>query len=191
MRKLKLIVSWLCLLYLTLYIPFAFMVYFSPWYRLNCHLHYLSKRITPEKVNIFIKELTGFFLHRMNLETHWTDKEKFHLDEVRGIFDFLAGTAVLSLLLFGLLFDKKYIRKFAGINILVILLLIMIVPFFSYFWVSILHPLLFNNFAWKTNPRDVSYYLLPRAFFKYSMAFLIIFSLIENSALWFWFKKKK
>lgn len=49
MRILKLVVSWFSLLYLTLYIPFAFMVYFSPWYKLNCRLHPISQRIPTEK----------------------------------------------------------------------------------------------------------------------------------------------
>jgi hypothetical protein len=191
MRKLKLIVSWLSLLYLTLYIPFALMVYFSPWYRLNCRLHSVSKRIEREDAKTFVSELTGFFLHRKNLETHWSEKEKFHLSEVRCIFDFLAGGAILSLVLLGLLFDKKHTRKLAGTNILIIVLLTIIIPFFPYFWVSILHPLFFNNLAWKTNPMDVSFYLLPNAFFKYSIVFLITFSFIENSAIWFCFRGRK
>ncbi|HLP45003.1 MAG TPA: hypothetical protein VK469_03615, partial [Candidatus Kapabacteria bacterium] len=91
MRIFKLVIAWFSLLYLTLYIPFAFMVYFSPWYRLNCRIHPISQRIPTEKASVYINELTGFFLHRNQLETTWSAKEKFHLSEVRGIFDFLAG----------------------------------------------------------------------------------------------------
>ena len=184
MRILKLVVSWFSLLYLTLCIPFAFMVYFSPWYKLNCRLHPISQRIPTEKASVYIHELTGFFLHSHPLETDWSAKEKFHLTEVRGIFDILAGAAILSLALFGFTFNKKHTRKFAGINLLIIISLLLIIPFFRYFWVSILHPLLFNNLAWKTNPGDVSFFLLPPAFFYYSTIFLIAASFIINLSLW-------
>jgi hypothetical protein len=176
---------------LTLYIPFAFMVYFSPWYLLNCRLDPVSKRIKPEKANVYIHELTGFFFHRHHLETDWSAKEKFHLDEVRGIFDVLSCAAALSLAFLGFMFDKKHVRKFAGINMLIILSLTLILPFFHYFWVSILHPLLFNNLAWKTNPMDVSFYLLRPSFFKYSTVLLIIFSFIENLTLWLCMEHRK
>ncbi|MCX6584930.1 MAG: DUF1461 domain-containing protein [Candidatus Aminicenantes bacterium] len=118
------------------------------------------------------------------METDWSAKEKFHLNEVRGIFDVLAGTAILSLALFGFTFNKKHTRKLAGINTLIIISLLLIIPFFRYFWVSILHPLLFNNLAWKTNPMDVSFFLLPPAFFMYSTIFLIAVSFIINLSLW-------
>lgn len=191
MRILKLVVSWFSLFYLTLYIPFAFMVYFSPWYRVNCRIHPISQRIPTGKVSVYIHELTGFFLHGNQLETNWSEKEKFHLREVRGIFDFLAGTAFLSLVLFVFTFNKKYTRKLAGINLLIIISLILIIPFFRYFWISILHPVLFNNLAWRTNPGDVSFFLLPPSFFKYSTIFLIVFSFIENITIWLCFQDKK
>lgn len=190
MRILKLVISWFSLLYLTLYIPFAFMVYFSPWYRLNCRIHPISQRIPPEKASVYIHELTGFFLHRNQLETNWSTKEKFHLKEVRGIFDFLAGAAILFLAFFGFTFNKKSTRKFAGINLLIIISLTLIIPFFRYFWISLLHPLLFNNLAWRTNPGDVSFFLLPPSFFQYSTVSLIVFSFIENITIWLCFRDK-
>ncbi|MCX6582821.1 MAG: DUF1461 domain-containing protein [Candidatus Aminicenantes bacterium] len=191
MRILKLVVSWFSLLYVTLYIPFAFMVYFSPWYKLNCRLHLISQRIPTEKASIYIHELTGFFLHSHQLETGWSAKEKFHLNEVRGIFDILAGAAILSLALFGFTFNKKHTRKLAGINLLIIISLTLIIPFFRYFWISILHPLLFNNLAWRTNPMDVSFFLLPPAFFYYSTILLITVSFIINLSLWLSFRDSK
>lgn len=188
-QVLKRLVSWFCLLYLTLYIPFGFMVYFSPWYLLNCRLNPISRRIDPGKARIYINELTGFFLHRVFLETGWSEKEKFHLNEVRGIFDYLAGMAIISLALLGIMFNKEYIGKLAKVNMLIILSLILILPFFRYFWVSILHPLLFNNMAWKTNRLDVSFYLLRPSFFIYSTIFLIISSFIENFVICLSFRR--
>ncbi|MCX6584907.1 MAG: hypothetical protein NT166_32445 [Candidatus Aminicenantes bacterium] len=191
MQILKFVIAWFSLLYLTLYIPFAFMVYFSPWYKLNCRLHPISQRIPTEKASVYVHQLTGFFLHCHPLETDWSAKEKFHLNEVLGIFDVLAGTAILSLALFGFTFNKKHTRKLAGINMLIIISLLIIIPFFRYFWVSILHPLLFNNLAWKTNPMDVSFFLLPPAFFYYSTILLIAVSFIINLSLWLSFRVRK
>jgi hypothetical protein len=188
MRILKRFISWFSLLYLTLYIPFAFMVYFSPWYKLNCRLHPISQRIPIEKANVYIHQLTGFFIHTHPLETDWSPKEKFHMTEVRDIFDFLAGAAILSLAFFCLLFNKKHTGKCAAINLVIILSLTIILPFFSYFWKHILHPLLFNNLAWKTNPMDVSFFLLPPAFFKYSAILLIVVSFALNLTIWLGFK---
>lgn len=69
------------LLYLTLYVPTAFMAYSPLWYNLNCMIHPGCKYIGNARASKYIDELTGFFLHLGELASGWTTKEKIHLGE--------------------------------------------------------------------------------------------------------------
>lgn len=139
----------------------------------------------------FLSELTGFFLHTRELTTHWSVKEKYHLLEVRNILDTLALTAIIAVILLFLTFEKKRLAYQAKLNVFVTGSLIVLIPFFKFFWRDVFHPLLFNNKLWLNTPRDVSFYIMPGVFFKYSMIFFVFAAIAINAAIWFVFRHKE
>ena len=189
MKKLKIKLFFVSLFYLCLYIPVALMTYFPQWYTFNCKLHPRCSYIGYANAQKYINELTEFFLHKNDLPWNWTVKEKMHLAEVRDILDFLAVMAIISIVLLIFLFNRYYISNCALVNMIIILLLLLLLPFFKTFWSKIFHPLLFDNNLWKNNFRDCSYYIMPRAFFKHSIIFMVSFAAVLNGILWLSFKK--
>lgn len=179
---------WLCvpaLLYLTLYLPLAGMIYLPYWYETNCDWHPRCERLGQERSEQAIAELTQFFAHRGELKRPWSDKEQQHLAEVRQIYDrMLIALGLLSLLLIGCLHHPRLLRKAAGINVLIFLALSAILPFFTPFWKQIFHPLLFDNQLWINTRADQSWYIMPRLFFRNSMALLIVIGAGSNLLLW-------
>ena len=65
----------------------------------------------------------------------------------------------------------------------------MLIPFFKSFWMDVFHPLLFDNELWRTNRSDVSWYLMPKAFFLRIIIFITLTTLLLNLALWGWSRK--
>lgn len=191
MKKIKNIFSGLCLFYLTLYFPIASMSYCPQWYTLNCKFHKRCNYIGYSNALKYIDELTDFFLHKNSLQTGWTEKEKLHLEEVRTILDILAIVAGLCTALFIFTFNRSKPATFSIINLLIILCLLLLIPFFKTFWINIFHPLLFDNNLWRNNYLDRSYYIMPRIFFKHSMIALIFVSSLLNGSIWFAFRKKR
>lgn len=177
------------LFYLGLYIPVTLMTYFPQWYTFNCKLHPRCNNIGYPLAQKYIDELTGFFLHKNDLTGDWTAKEKLHLAEVRDILDVLSMMAIICIVLLIFLFNRAAISKCARVNTIIILSLLLLLPFFKTFWLKIFHPLLFDNNLWKNNYLDCSYYIIPRAFFKHSIIFLVAFSSILNWILWFSFRR--
>jgi uncharacterized membrane protein len=179
------------LTYITIYLPVALMAYLPHWYFLVCKLHpgcdFIGQSITKNWIN----ELTGFFLHINQLAPGWSAKEKIHLLEVRNIFDIMGFMAIAAVILFVISFNKKNLSTAAFINMVVILSLIALLPFFKFFWIKIFHPLLFDNDLWRNKPFDRSYYLFPSVFFKYSAIFLIVVSSTINGFTWIISRKKK
>jgi len=189
MKKVKNIIFGICSSYLLFYIPIAIIAYLPHWYLINCKVHNMCDCLGKSKAS-FITELTSFLFYNKPLSRGWSVKEKIHLAEVKGILDLLAIIAIICLILFIICFNRKRISKNAVINFFIIGILLLILPFFKFFWLKIFHPLLFNNSLWKNTPGDISYYIMPRAFFKNSIFFLIIFSSLLNGLQWFIFKKK-
>jgi hypothetical protein len=165
------------------------MTYFPQWYTFNCKLHPRCDYIGYPLAQKYIHELTDFFLHKNDLPGNWTIKEKMHLTEVRDILDFLAVTAILCTVILILVFNRSYISKCALVNMIIILSLLLLLPFFKFFWLKIFHPLLFDNNLWKNNYRDCSYYIMPSSFFKHSIIFMVSFAAVLNGILWLYFKK--
>jgi uncharacterized membrane protein len=191
MAKIKGVLFYISLFYLTVYIPLGLMIYFPHWYELNCHWHNRCEILGYDRSSKAIGELTEFFWHRGELVTRWTMKEKLHLTEVRGMFDKMFFGFVVSVALLFWTFDRKRVSRYAIANGVIIFSLILILPFFTRFWVEIFHPLLFDNDLWKNNPLDVSWYIMPRQFFKYSTLFLVIVCFLINFMLWFGFREKR
>ena len=165
------------------------MTYFPQWYIFNCKLHQRCKYIGYPTAVKHIHELTDFFRHKENLPSQWTIKEKLHLAEVRDIFDFLAIMAVIGIILFIISFNRFKIANFALVNILIILSMLLVIPFFRTFWIKIFHPLLFDNKLWWTNHLDRSFHIMPESFFKYSIIFMIAVSFALNVVVWLYFKR--
>ena len=191
LNRLKSVILFISLLYLAFYIPMSLTFYVPYWMRLNCGWHGRCEIIGQENAYRGIDELTAYFRHQGELVNSWTRKEKLHLKEVRGIFDgmFIGGLAAVVLLL--LTFDRKRVSRYALINAVVILSLMIVLPFFGTFWRDVFHPLLFKNNLWMNNRYDLSFYIMPRRFFMYTVALLIVLSVSINVAIWLSLRKSK
>lgn len=189
MDKIKNTLFAVSLFYLIIYTPIVFMTYFPHWYLFNCKLHNYCDRLGYSNAVKYIDELTNFFLHRNDLSTDWTVKEKLHLAEVRDILDFLAIAAILGIILLIVFYNRTKISTFALVNLMIILSLLLLLPFFWTFWVKYFHHILFDNYLWKNNYLDRSYYIMPNIFFKHSFIFLVALSSLLNGLLWFSFRR--
>ncbi len=182
------------LLYLSIYLPIAGVLYSPLWYDANCHWHDRCHRFGEQKAADRIDELTAYMRHMGDLSSSdWTIKETWHLEEVRRIFDalFFTGLAAAGVLIF--LFNAKTLSRAGLANIGILLCLCAILPFFGYFWRDVFHEWLFDNTYWKNNPRDVSYYIMPRVFFKHTMMLVIGVSAFINAGVFlgFFYRQKK
>ncbi|MFP4226964.1 MAG: DUF1461 domain-containing protein [Desulfobacterales bacterium] len=191
-RRLQSVLPAFALLYLSVYIPIAGVLYFPFWFDANCHWHDRCQRFGEQKAADRIDELTAYMRHMGDLSSSdWTLKEKWHLEEVRGIFDalFFAGLAAAGVLIS--LFNAKTLRRAGLANIGIMLCLCAILPFFGFFWRDIFHEWLFDNAHWKNNPGDVSYYIMPRVFFKHTMMLIIGVSALINAGVFMGLLKRR
>ena len=172
----------LSLLYLTIYIPMAAVIYTPLWYKANCSWHPRCESFGETRAVRHIHELTGYLRHTGKLEsTAWTNKERWHLAEVRQIFDRLILTALAAAGLLIAFFDRGALKYAALANIGLMLVLCAALPFFTVFWRDIFHGWLFDNTYWKNNPADVSYYIMPRVFFRHTLMLLIAAAALFNA----------
>jgi hypothetical protein len=188
--RLKRIIFFLTFFYLTVYIPLVFIVYLPYWYKLNCNWNKRCDTIGYERAEKGFDDLTSFLWHKGELVSFWTKKEKLHLTEVRGIFDNMFIIAIVCVICLILTFDRLRVPRFAIINASIILLLLLVLPFFTAFWRDVFHPLLFSNRLWMNNRFDLSFYIMPRQFFKYTTGLLVASSVILNLAIWFVFRTR-
>jgi uncharacterized membrane protein len=183
-RGAKGILFFFSLLYLSIYLPLAGVIYFPAWYEASCSWHDRCERFGKARSFDYIAELVGYMRHTNDLAgPEWTLKEKWHLAEVRQIFDRLFYAALAAAALFLLFFHAAGLRWAAPAGIGLLLLLCGIFPFFGTFWRDIFHEWLFDNTYWKNNPADVSYYLMPRVFFKHTLMLIIGAAVLVNAAL--------
>ena len=187
--RLKGIVLFVSLFYLTFYVPMSLTFYAPQWMKLNCNWHERCAMIGFDNAYKGIDELAAYFRHSDGLERFWTVKEKTHLKQVRGMFDKLLIGAVIALVMLVLTYDRKRASRYASINAVIILSLLLILPFFTTFWRDIFHPLLFNNKLWMNNRYDLSFYIMPRQFFKYTVALIIAVSVSLNIIIWLALRK--
>jgi uncharacterized membrane protein len=189
LNRIKGIILFVSLFYLTFYVPMSLTFYAPQWMKLNCNWHERCKIIGYDNAYRGIDELASYFRHRGGLESFWTVKEKMHLKEVRGMFDKMLIGGVFALVLLILTYDRKRVPRYALINAAIILSLLLILPFFTRFWRDIFHPLLFKNNLWMNNRYDLSFYIMPRQFFKYTIALLVAISVSANIVLWLALRK--
>ncbi|MCK5709510.1 MAG: DUF1461 domain-containing protein, partial [Deltaproteobacteria bacterium] len=191
LNKIKGIALFISLLYLTFYIPMTLTFYFPQWMELNCGWHDRCEEIGEERALSGINELASYFRHQGELNSFLTQKEKLHLKEVRGLFDKMFFLGLVSLVMVLLTYNRKRMSRYALINALIIIALLIVLPFFGTFWRDVFHPLLFDNELWKNNQYDLSFYIMPRQFFKYTVALLIILCFSINIAIWLALRRKK
>lgn len=185
-KKIPIFIS---LFYITFYLPFISVAYNSSWYKLNCNFHERCEIVGKSVAYQGMEELTGFLLHKNELVNRWTNKEILHLHEVRDITDFMFIFAIISAAVILYFFRKKEIKKFSLINIFVICLLFLVMPFFATFWREIFHSLLFDNMNWLNTRFDLSYYIMPRKFFKITVGTVLTVWLLINLAIWYSLKR--
>jgi uncharacterized membrane protein len=66
------------------------------------------------------------------------------------------------------------------VNAGIVVSLVVVLPFFKTFWMEVFHPLLFDNELWRTNPKDLTWYLTPRTYFRYTILLLILLTVLLN-----------
>ncbi len=178
------------ILIITLYIPFFCITYFTPWYSLNTSsatLDYIGR----DSVSTAHQNLTQFFSHREHLsETLWSKSEKIHMNDVRKIYDTNLAIFFIALTSLIFLWKKNVVQYALKINIVLPLLLLTVIPFFSYFWSTIFHNILFSNEFWITTPQDLSFYLFPLSFFIKSLLAISLSASLINLILYTKLRRK-
>lgn len=184
----------LLLLFWLFCLPLAFSVYTPYLYKANCYWNERCAQMGEAQTERRISELNRFFLHRNTaLPRPWTQKENLHMSEVRRIYDIVFGMFILLTLFFivdvcfkpqaGMRY-RRYARNSLLISIGLMALALVMIPFFPLFWMNVFHPLLFDNELWRTNRSDVSWYLMPKAFFLRVIIFIALMTLLLNWVLW-------
>ncbi len=191
LSRIKPIFLFISLLYLSVYIPMTLTFYLPQWMEFNCGLHTRCDVIGNERAIAGIHELVAFFRHQGELNSFLTQKEKLHLKEVRGIFDKMFFFALFSLVILVATYNRKRVSRYAVINAVIIICLLIVLPFFGTFWRDVFHPLLFDNNLWQNNKYDLSFYIMPRVFFKYTVGLLIILCFSINTSIWLVLRGKK
>jgi len=107
LKKIKGLILFVSLLYLTFYIPMTLTFYFPQWMELNCGWHNRCEQIGNERSIKGINELASYFRHQGELNSFLTQKEKLHLKEVRGIFDKMLILGLVSLVILLLAYNRK------------------------------------------------------------------------------------
>jgi hypothetical protein len=139
-------------------------------------------------------DLISYFLHLSPLDVStWSAKEILHYVDVRDILDKFYFVGFLCILFIVINFKKinfKNLVHFKKYLKYIILFPLVVLPFFSYFWNYIFHPILFSNDLWLMVPTDLSYHIFNEWFFA---LFYISFILVEFILFWIiddYFSKK-
>lgn len=199
--RIKIFIFPVFLLLWLFFIPLATVIY-TPWtYQVNCYWNLRCEQLGLSEVDNSSLELASFFRHQLAAlpSPPWSSKEIQHLTEVRGMYDqifwlFIIITAIFAL---DLLLNKRpqayqsYAKMSRHIMLGLLLAMLLISPFFKFFWMEIFHPFVFNNQLWLTNQLDISWYLMPRNYFLWVIFFLFSSTLLLNQLLIFWLAKNK
>lgn len=178
------ILAGLILLVMTVYPILAFQVYTQTWYEIGCEIHGKCDRLNNSVRHVSIEELTQFWRHQGELGQQWSQKERKHLAEVRPIYDGIFYVFILSVVL-GLIVLPKWWRPHLPLWVAIgAMSPLLLVPFFKFFWVEVFHPLFFDNMDWNNTRADLSWYLMPRSLFMYSMIALVTWASILNLVIW-------
>lgn len=167
-------------------IPLAAIVLTTSWYEFNCQFHSRCDRFGKAELLDQASRLPPYFLHQKPLVGRWSRTEHLHMADVRNIYDIVAAISFLALIICGAALFKypDILQRSALWNLFIIVALLAILPIFGYFWKHIFHALLFTNEHWKTNRADVSWYLMPRVFFRNSFILIIAVAASINACLY-------
>ena len=177
------------LFYVILYVPLAICIYAPIVYDFNYYL--AQDSVERDLYDDATSNLRSFFIHYTNLdESMYNSKEITHFSEVRMIYDILFILFILFLGLLYYLYERKLVIKYLKYDLIVILLFVLIIPFFIPFWIEF-HYLLFDNDMWINTPSELSYYVYSDNFFRNSIIFIVLFSVIEMLLLRYYLIRKK
>lgn len=167
-------VAYAAVIYLALYLPLSFTVYSTSWYEFNYQRQERTALIAHQQTQDLTANLTGFFKHQEPLDETWQDYEKWHMQDVRIIYDVLFIIAIISLAIVLFALGKGVaLQKVALYSALFdAILLGIVLLFFDVIWQHYFHQALFTNQYWQYTQGDNSYYLFPEAFFKRSALFI-------------------
>lgn len=175
------------ILYISVCIPLALTIY-TPYAHLwYCPLNPRCDLLSDSFFQQSVQQLTAFLQHQTALlQTPWSHKEALHMLEVRGMYDQAAVLFFGGLLWIAWDVRKpnshqryqQYVQHSLYLSIGLLLICALIMPFFKFFWLHIFHPLLFNNQLWRTDPADISWYLMPRQFFMWVIGFIVLSSVL-------------
>ena len=186
MKRIVIFLYGVVLFYTTLWLPMAALVVSPSWYEVGCRWHGRCVLLDEGQAPRAISELTSFFLHKKELaDPGWTLKEKQHLKEARLRMDIATLLAALGLIFLFWMGKKSVVRKGAIFSFSLLLAVGALLPFFAYFWRHIFHPTLFSNRLWLNTPADLSFYLMPRSFFFWTVVAGLGVSFCLNFLVWF------
>ena len=175
------------LFFVSFTLPLGFLVLTTEWYDFNCQFHTRCERFGKAELMAHAEQLPRYFLHLAELEGRWSLTERLHMADVRRIYDSVALLALVALTVCGLVL-KKWPEWFGCValwNVFIILGLLAILPVFGYFWKHIFHAVLFTNEYWKTSRADVSWYLMPRVYFRNAFILMVAAAALINLTVYF------
>lgn len=190
MQRLLNIFAGVVLFWVCVYPLLAVQIYTPWWYQASCVWHERCEQLGQAKAEQAISELSQFWQHRGELSSMWTPKEQAHLLEVRPMFDAIFWVFLLAVLLGMKLITRVNISGLALGNALSILSLLLLLPFFEYFWIDVFHPLLFDNMNWNNTRADISWYLMPKSLFFFGLIALIAWVFTVNMLIWLRTRKR-
>ena len=153
--------------YLIFYISISVTIYSLLWYDINFQSQNLYEVLERGYVEQNKINMIDFFLYKSDLNDNWLYEEKVHLNDVRNIYAVLFILGLISFFIIGFFWDKKYIKvKYFIINIFILLSLLLILPFFRFFWDEIFHLIMFRNNYWIIIENSLFYLLL---FYHYQL----------------------
>lgn len=184
MGRVRTLVCGVSLFFMTFWLPVAAAIYTPFWYDLSCRWHGRCALLEEGQPHVLVRELTSYLAHTGTLEDpDWSEKERQHLSEARARLDVATMGAVAALLLLGFMATATLLRRCALVNLALFPLLTGILPFFKTFWRDLFHPLFFSNNLWLNTPLDLSYYLMPRRFFFWTIAMGIACAVVINASI--------
>lgn len=62
--------------------------------------------------------------------------------------------------------------------------LLLFLPGFTIIWRDVLHPLVFSNIDWMTNPNDMTWYITPGEFFRNSLMVVIAMAIMIDLVIY-------
>ncbi len=173
-------------------LPLIFSIFAPQWYTYNCQYHQRCERFGLDGVTDKVTEMGDFFLTGNPLSKQWSKKERQHLSEVRDMYKILTLMTLVSiaLVIAAYFLSPSALSNAALINVFIVIACLGVLPFFASFWRDVFHPLLFDNDLWKNNSSDISWYLMPRIFFRNTVILIISVSIASLLSLWFLSRKR-